>query len=58
MFLWVGALKIAAGSAGTATAGALIASMAWVPVAAVAAVVCGLERSRTTHPKVTARQVW
>ena len=64
VFIWVGALKIAAGSAGTATAGALIGSMAWVPVAAVAALsgvaalVCGLERSRTTHPKIAARQVW
>ena len=64
VFIWVGALKIAAGSAGTATAGALIGSMAWAPVAAVAALsvvaalVCGLERSRTTHPKVSARQLW
>ncbi|VEI02444.1 H+ Antiporter protein [Acidipropionibacterium jensenii] len=54
VFIWVGALKIAAGSAGTATAGALIGGVTWMPVAAVAALsalaalVCGIERSRTT----------
>lgn len=53
VFIWVGALKIAAGSAGTATAGALIGGIAWVPVAAVAALsalaalVCGSERAHT-----------
>ncbi|WP_239683927.1 MFS transporter [Leucobacter musarum] len=36
VFIWVGALKIAAGSAGTATAGALITFGASVPVAAFA----------------------
>ncbi|MDR2256848.1 MAG: MFS transporter [Arthrobacter sp.] len=51
VFIWVGALKIAAGSAGTATAGALIGSIPWAPVAAVAALsgvaalVCGIESS-------------
>lgn len=53
VFIWVGALKIAAGSAGTAVAGALIGGIAWAPVAAVAALSglaalgCGIERSRT-----------
>lgn len=37
VFIWVGALKIAAGSAGTAVAGSLIGDRAWAPVAAVAA---------------------
>lgn len=37
VFIWVGALKIAAGSAGTAVAGSLIDDGAWAPVAAVAA---------------------
>lgn len=37
VFIWVGALKIAAGSAGTAVAGSLIGGSAWVPVAAVVA---------------------
>ena len=32
VFIWVGALKIAAGSAGTATAGATIGSASWVPL--------------------------
>jgi MFS family permease len=54
VFIWVGALKIAAGSAGTATAGALIGGTVWLPVAAVAAVsaisavVCLIERTRAT----------
>jgi len=58
VFIWVGALKIAAGSAGTALAGALIAGTAWLPVAVVAglsmaaAVACILGRSRE------ARQSW
>jgi hypothetical protein len=38
VFIWVGALKIAAGSAGTATAGALIGAITWLPVAVVATV--------------------
>ncbi|MBP1326814.1 MFS family permease [Leucobacter exalbidus] len=38
VFIWVGALKIAAGSAGTATAGLLIAGTAWLPVVLVAAI--------------------
>lgn len=52
VFIWVGALKIAAGSAGTAVAGALIGGTAWLPVAIVAALstaaaaVCLVERSR------------
>lgn len=37
VFIWVGALKIAAGSAGTAAAGALVGASAWLPVVAVAA---------------------
>lgn len=60
VFIWVGALKIAAGSAGTATAGALIVGTAWIPVAAVAgacitiALLSALDRARPTsrreHP--------
>lgn len=52
VFIWVGALKIAAGSAGTATAGALIVGTAWIPVATVAgaciiiALVSTLDRAR------------
>lgn len=38
VFIWIGALKIAAGAAGTATAGILIGSTEWLAVAAVAAV--------------------
>ncbi len=38
VFIWVGALKIAAGSAGTATAGVLLFGAAWMPVALVAGV--------------------
>ena len=40
VFIWVGALKIAAGSAGTAVAGALISNVAWLPVVSVAALSC------------------
>lgn len=36
VFIWVGALKIAAGSAGTAAAGAVIGDVAWLPTAFVA----------------------
>lgn len=49
VFIWVGALKIAAGSAGTAAAGTFIGGTPWVPVAAVAtfsavaALVCGVD---------------
>ncbi|RKQ83541.1 putative MFS-type transporter YbfB [Mycolicibacterium mucogenicum 261Sha1.1M5] len=52
VFIWTGALKIAAGSAGTAIAGALIGGLVWLPVAAAAAVsvmyavLCVLERYR------------
>ncbi len=55
VFIWVGALKIAAGSAGTATAGALIAGTTWVPVAAVAGACAGaallgvLDRARASR---------
>ncbi|MEF3120364.1 MFS transporter [Kocuria flava] len=37
VFIWVGALKIAAGSAGTAAAGATITHAAWAPLALVSA---------------------
>lgn len=54
VFIWVGALKIAAGSAGTATAGVLLFGAAWVPVALVAGVcvAAGLlsARSRSRSP--------
>jgi hypothetical protein len=52
VFIWVGALKIAAGSAGTAIAGATITHAAWVPLVLVtaltlvAAATSILERSR------------
>lgn len=52
VFIWVGALKIAAGAAGTAAAGALIGASLWLPVVAVAiltaatAGACALQRSR------------
>lgn len=36
VFIWVGALKIAAGSAGTAVAGALITGSVWLPLTAAA----------------------
>lgn len=55
VFIWVGALKIAAGSAGTATAGALIAGTAPHTVAlvaggcAAAVLVCVLDRARSTR---------
>lgn len=52
VFIWVGALKIAAGSAGTAVAGALAGAAVWLPIA-VAAVLsaasslwCVMERRR------------
>lgn len=52
MFIWVGALKIAAGSAGTATAGALIGGVSSLPVifvavlTVVAALICAIDRAR------------
>lgn len=52
VFIWVGALKIAAGSAGTAIAGALISGISWLPVAivvalsAAAASGCLIQRSK------------
>ena len=36
VFIWIGALKIAAGSAGTAVAGALAGAAVWLPIAAAA----------------------
>jgi MFS family permease len=39
VFIWVGALKIAAGSAGTAVAGALVVGVVWLPVAGVIAAI-------------------
>lgn len=53
VFVWVGALKITAGSAGTAIAGSLIGSITWLPVAGVAgltllsALWCLIERFRS-----------
>ena len=50
VFVWVGALKIAAGSAGTAFAGTFIGGIHWLPVAivtalsAVSAAACWIER--------------
>lgn len=55
VFIWVGALKIAAASAGTAIAGALMGGIIWVPVAAVAAasaiaaLISMIERNRGRH---------
>ncbi|MCP2256172.1 hypothetical protein LY13_004956 [Prauserella aidingensis] len=52
VFIWVGALKIAAGSAGTAVAGTLISGASWLAVAIVAALsaaaatVCLIQRSK------------
>jgi len=52
VFIWVGALKIAAGSAGTAVAGALAGAAVWLPIAAVAVLSaasslwCVMERRR------------
>lgn len=52
VFIWVGVLKIAAGSAGTATAGAFIGGAAWLPIVAVAtltavaAAIGGIGRAR------------
>ena len=37
VFIWVGALKLAAGSAGTAAAGATTTHAAWVPLVVVSA---------------------
>ena len=37
VFIWVGALKIAAGSAGTAAAGAIITQAAWAPLVLMSA---------------------
>lgn len=54
VFIWVGALKIAGGSAGTAVAGSLIGSSSWVPVVAVVALTamavgaCAVGRSRAS----------
>ena len=56
IFIWVGALKIAAGSAGTAAAGATIAQTVWAPLllatalTAAAATSSIIERSR---PRLT-----
>lgn len=53
VFIWVGALKIAAGSAGTAAAGAAIVFAAWTPLAlvialtAIVAISAFVERSRS-----------
>lgn len=50
VFIWVGALKIAAGSAGTATAGAISGGIVWLSIAlvagatAVSAGICAVER--------------
>lgn len=58
VFIWVGALKIAAGSAGTAVAGALIVGIPWLPVAGVAAaciviaLLTALNRTRNLSRKV------
>lgn len=52
VFIWVGALKIAAGSAGTAVAGALAGAAVWLPIAAAAVLSaasslwCVMERPR------------
>jgi len=57
IFIWVGALKIAAGSAGTAVAGATIAQTVWAPLllatalTAVAATTSIIERSRPRWSK-------
>lgn len=42
VFIWVGALKIAAGSAGTAAAGVFVGGAVWLPVAIVAALVAAV----------------
>lgn len=58
VFIWVGALKIAAGSAGTAAAGAAIAFAAWTPLAlvivltAIVAIGTFIERSRSHSLKL------
>ncbi|WP_245580368.1 MFS transporter [Arthrobacter castelli] len=57
VFIWVGALKIAAGSAGTAAAGAAIAYAVWTPLAlaatltAIVAIVTVVDRSRSRSLK-------
>jgi MFS family permease len=57
VFIWVGALKIAAGSAGTAIAGATIEQTLWAPLllatalTAAAATTSIIERSRPRRPK-------
>ena len=57
VFIWVGALKIAAGSAGTAIAGATIEQTVWAPLllatalTAAAATTSIIERSRPRRPK-------
>lgn len=54
VFIWVGALKIPGGSAGTAVAWALIGGIGWLPVAIVAvltaavAAMCWIARSYAT----------
>ncbi|MHA7264678.1 MFS transporter [Arthrobacter sp. TMN-37] len=58
VFIWVGALKIAAGSAGTAAAGAAVTFGSWAPLGLAAAVTAGAavvslaDRSRRgpSHP--------
>ncbi|WP_246019076.1 MFS transporter [Arthrobacter crusticola] len=53
VFIWVGALKIAAGSAGTAAAGAVVTFGSWVPLGLASAATVGaaaisvLDRSRS-----------
>jgi hypothetical protein len=57
VFIWVGALKIAAGSAGTAVAGATIEQTVWAPLllatalTATAAISSIIERSRHAGSK-------
>lgn len=52
IFIWVGALKIAGGAAGTASAGAIVGAAAWAPPAlaitltAIAVAVSTVERTR------------
>lgn len=58
VFIWVGALKIAAGSAGTAAAGAAIVFAVWTPLAlvialtAIVAISTFVERSRPHRLKL------
>lgn len=57
IFIWVGALKIAGGAAGTAIAGALVTGAAWAPLAlasaltAIAVAVSIVEKSRPLSPR-------